>query len=149
MTDENGGPFFGNAYAFEYGKADLVRSGDEAAIVTCGTMTHLAVAAHDLLREQGHAVQVVNVACLSDLDEEALRNAADTGVVVTYEDHNVRTGLGSVVAEFLADNSLSPRFRRLGVSRYGGSGKPSELFAQQGLDAESVAAQVKDLIERG
>ena len=58
----------------------------------------------------------------------------------------METGLGASVAAVLIDNGLAPKMKRLGVQQYGGSGKPSDLYKQQGLDAESIAKTVLELI---
>lgn len=134
----SGRPAYADGYEFVYGRADWLRDGSDAAIVTCGTMVHRAVAAHDRLAERGIRVGVLNLSCPLAPDEAALRRAAATGLVVTYEDHNTRTGIGGVVAGFLMDNGLAPRFRRLGVTRPGASGKPDDLYRQQGLDTDSL-----------
>jgi len=146
ILTENGTPFFGNDYQFSYGKADVVRKGNQATIISMGNMLYYAIQAWDILKEKGYKVQVINVSCLSDLDEETLKQAAQTGAIVTYEDHNVNTGLGSLIANFLAENSLSPRFQKMGIKAYAGSGAPEELFKMQGLDVESLVKNVIKLI---
>ncbi len=140
----SGRPAFADGYEFAYGKADWLREGGDATIVACGTMVHRAVAAHEVLRGRGVRVGVLNLSCPLALDEDALRRAAATGLVVTCEDHNVRTGIGSVVAGFLMDKGLQPRFRRMGVTRPGGSGKPEDLYRQQGLDTGSLVRALEE-----
>ena len=140
----SGKPAFGDGYRFVYGKADWLRDGAEATIVTCGTMVHRAVAAQEVLLQRGFRVGVLNLSCPLAPDEGALRRAAATGLVVTYEDHNVRTGIGSVVAGFLLDKGLHPRFRRIGVTRLGGSGKPEDLYRQQALDTASLVRVLEE-----
>jgi len=147
ILSEEGEPFFAGDYQFEYGKADLIRDGEDGAIIASGGMVHRAVKAGEILRERGYRVKVINVSCLSKLDRSTLQKAAETGVVVTYEDHNIHTGLGSIIADFLAENSLNPRFRKLGVVKYSGSGKPDELFKLQGLDVETLVDTVARLIK--
>jgi len=148
VLTENGTLFFGDDYQFSYGKADIVREGNQATIISMGGMLSYAIQAWDILREKGYEVQVVNVSCLSDLDRETLKQAAQTGVIITYEDHNINTGLGSVVANFLAENSLSPRFQKMGIKAYSSSGTPEELFKMQGLDIESLVKNVIKLINQ-
>jgi len=147
ITREDGTPMFGDGYDFKYGKADLVREGDEAAIISTGTMVHRAVKAADVLAGKGIKVAVLNLSCLTDVDTEAIRRAAKTGVVVTYEDHNVRTGLGSIVANVLAEQGLAVKFRKMGISAYGGSGAPDKLFDEQGLSVESLVNTVESLVQ--
>jgi transketolase len=107
-------------------------------------MVHRAVAAHEVILGRGAQVGVLNLSCPLALDEPALRGAAETGLIVTYEDHNVRTGIGSVVAGFLMDKGLSPRFRRMGVARLGGSGNPEDLYRMQSLDVDSLVQVLEE-----
>jgi len=146
ILTENGRPFFGDGYQFCYGKADKVREGNQAAIISMGGMLGYAIEASEILKKKGYQVQVINVSCLTDLDKERLKEAAQTGVIVTYEDHNINTGLGSVVANFLAENSLNPRFQKMGAKAYAGSGAPVELFKMQGLDVDSLVKNVIKLV---
>ena len=147
ILDEEGEPFFAGDYEFVYGKADVVRDGNQAAIISMGSMLNRAIKAWEILKEKGYSIKVINIACLSDIDAKVIREAARTGVVITYEDHNVKTGLGSIIANFLAENSLSPRFRKLGLTGYASSGKPDDLFKMQGLDVESLVQAVVQAIQ--
>jgi transketolase len=144
ILNEEGNPLFGASYEFRYGHADRVRDGKDAAIITTGGMLYRAVQACQKLRENGVEVQVIHISCLSDLDGEAMLQAAKTGVIITYEDHHIQTGLGSLVANFLAGHSSRIRFRKLGVTQYGSSGKPDDLYLMQGLDVESLIQAVMD-----
>jgi len=146
LLDDKGTPLFGASYEFRYGHADLVREGKDAAILTTGGMVYRAIQACEKLRENGVEVQVFNISCLSDLDGEAILKAAETGVIITYEDHHIQTGLGSLVANFLAGQSSRIRFRKLGVTQYGSSGKPDDLYRMQGLDLEGLVQAVMDEI---
>jgi transketolase len=83
---------------------------------------------------------------LIPLDKEAILAAAKIGPIVTVEDHHVETGLGASVATVLIDHGLAPKMKRLGVHQYGGSGKPSDLYKLQGLDAESIARTMQELL---
>ena len=147
LLGEEGMPLFAGPYAFRYGKADLIRPGKDGTIIATGGMVCRAVEAWQKLREKGVAVQVLNISCLSDLDAEAILEAAKTGVIFTYEDHHAETGLGSLIANFLAERGLSVRFRKMGITRYGSSGKPDDLYRMQGLDADSLVQAVLEEIE--
>lgn len=149
ILSERGDPIFGEGYEFTYGKADLIREGDQATIISAGSFLYRAIQAWEILKERGYSVRVLNISCWSDLDSEAIKQAAETGIVVTYEDHNVRTGLGTIVGSFLMENSLFPRFRKLGIKRYAGSGLPDELLKIEGLDVDSLVNTVIELIEKG
>lgn len=142
VESESGEPFFGSDYDFEFGRADVVREGGEATIMAMGSVFYMALEAWKTLKDRGHHVRLVNVACPVDLDDEVLSAAAGTGLIVTYEDHNVRTGLGSSVANWLADNGQTCRLRKLGVEDYSSSGKAGALFDMAGLKPDALADAV-------
>lgn len=145
ITHEDGTVFYDADYIFTPGKADWLRHGSNATIITCGALTPACMAAWQLLKQEGKSVGVLNMASLIPLDKEAVLAAAGIGPIVTVEDHHVETGLGASVATVLLDHGLAPRMKRLGVHQYGGSGKPSDLYKQQGLDAESIAKTLLEL----
>ncbi len=146
ITRENGSIYYDADYVFTPGKADWLREGTDATIITYGALTPACIEAWKLLKQAGKSVGVLNMASLLPLDKDAVLAAAKRGPVVTVEDHHVETGLGVSVAAVLIDNGLAPKMKRLGVKQYGGSGKPSDLYKQQGLDAESIAKTVLELI---
>jgi transketolase len=148
ILSEDGSPYFGASYEFRYGKADLIRNGRVAAIITTGGIAFRAVHAWQKLKERGVEVQVLNISCLSNLDVEAVLKAAHTGTVITYEDHHVQTGLGSLVANVFAEHGLPIQFRKLGITQYGSSGKPDDLYKMQGLDVESLVQVVLEEIQK-
>ncbi len=147
-TEDGAAPLFGGGYKFVEGKADVVRRGDDAAIIAIGPMLHEAVKAHESLKKKGLGVRVVNMCSVVPIDRAAIVEAAKTGVVVTAEDHNVRTGLGTLVGTVLAEEGVACAFRKCGVGYYGASGSPADLFRANGLDAVSLAAAVEELKKR-
>jgi transketolase len=144
ILNEQGEPFFGNDYVFEYGKIDMLRAGQDAAIITCGSLAWRAVEAADRLKKEGLSVAVLHVACPKDIDRAAISTAASTGCIVTYEDHNVHTGLGSIIACVLAEERLSVSFSRLGVTEYGLSGPSDTVYIGAGLGVDDLIAAVKE-----
>ncbi|MEN8139899.1 MAG: transketolase [Thermodesulfobacteriota bacterium] len=143
---EDGTPFFGGDYVFTPGRGDWVRQGDKGTIITCGAVTPGVMAAQAKLADEGVDVGVLVMASVIPLDEAAILKAAAQGPILTVEDHHVDTGLGAMVATVLADNSVATPFKRCGVSRYGASGKPADLYADQGLDAAGICQAFKELI---
>ena len=81
-------------------------------------------------------------------DLEKIKEGFATGLVITYEDHHIETGLGARIAIFSAEHRLSARFLRFGVLNYGASGKPDELFRLQGLAPEQVAEKILQILEK-
>jgi len=147
LTNEAGEIFYGTEYDFRPGKGDWLRRGNRATIVTYGSVTPYVVEAWKLLQEDGISVGVINMASLMPLDTDILLEAAQIGPVLTVEDHHMDTGLGVSVATFLMEEGVNVKLRRLGVSSYGTSGKPAELYGQQGLDAKSVADAARSIID--
>jgi len=147
ITREDGTPFFDEQYVFQPGRADWLRRGSAATILTYGALTPACLRARELLLQEGIEVGVLNMASLLPLDRDAIAEAAGIGPVITVEDHHVETGLGASVALELVGLKGRVPFRRLGVSHFGASGKPADLYANQGLDPDSIAGQVRSLVE--
>jgi transketolase len=146
ILKEDGTPFYDAAYTFQAGKADWLRRGTEATIITYGALTPAVMDAWALLAGEGKSVGVLNMASLVPVDREAILEAAAIGPIVTVEDHHIDTGLGAMVALVLAESGKAVPFKRCGVKCYGGSGQPAELYAKQGLDSGSIATSVKEML---
>lgn len=144
----DGTVFYDGSVGFEPGRADVLRDGDDGAILAVGPIVRFAVEAHDLIAERtGKKVRVVNMASLRPYDAQAIRDAAGTGFVLTAEDHHPDTGLGGLVALELADAGIATRLQRAGIGEWPMSGKPNDIFAAFGLDAEGLAKRVIDALK--
>lgn len=140
---DGSGPFYDGSVGFEPGRADVLRDGDAGAILAIGPTVLHAVQAHDrIFAATGKRVRVLNMASLAPLDEGAVADAATTGRLWTVEDHHPDTGLGGAVALTLADRGIGARLQRIGIDRWGMSGKPSDIHAAYGIDAAGIAARV-------
>ncbi len=146
ITDEQGNPFFGKDYVFKPGKADVLRKGEAGTIITFGSVVPRVLTAWEKLRAEGQAVTVLNMASLRPLDEEAVVEAAKAGPILVVEDHVVETGLSALVAKTLAKHGVATKLAFRGVQKYGSSGKPDDLYREQGLDPESLVAAMKELL---
>ena len=138
---------FEDDYKFELGKGVTIAEGKDATIVATGLMVPYAVEARELLLKEGIDAGVINIHTIKPIDAELLTAAAEkTGAIVTAEEHNVIGGLGSAVAEVLAETCPVP-IKRVGTQDvFGKSGKPYELMELYGLTAENIAANVKAAI---
>jgi transketolase len=143
VKDENGRLFFGPDYEFEYGRVDQLRNGDRGAAFAMGPITGHALEACEILKKDGIRIQVYNVSSPLDLDPEVVKKAAQTGLIITAEDHNVHTGLGDIAGQIIADNGIKVKFKRLGVNQYGASADADALYRKAGLDAASLAQAVR------
>lgn len=136
VYDENDAPF-------TPGKANVLRRGTHAALIACGEMVYHTLAAAELLAAEGVSVSVYDMHTLRPLDEAAILEAAQTGFVVTVEEHDVHGGLGGAVAEVLAQQKPT-KMRILGLPNeklY--TGTSAEVFAHYGLTAEGIAQAVR------
>ncbi len=131
----------GNALSFTYGKGQWLRTGDQGVIITYGNMAHRAVKAADELKAEGIAVGVLNCSTPCDLDTDSILEAAKTGLLITYEDHNVKTGISGEVAKMICGTAC--KLQCLGVSHYGSSTSPENLYKEQGIDVEGLKNTVK------
>ena len=124
---------------FRLGKADVLRPGNDLAVIACGCMVQPALEAADELAAKGLAVRVVNMHTLKPLDRDAvLAAAAETRGIVTAEEHHLTGGLGGAVAELLAVEHPA-RMRMVGMpdefACVGPTGKVRERYGmgRQGI----------------
>ena len=132
---------------FEIGKAKLLREGKHVAIVALGSiMVNEALKAAELLAKEGIEASVVDALSVKPLDAElVLREARKCGAVVTAENHQASGGLGSAVAELLAETGAA-RLARIGVKdEFGEVGTQDYLQDRFGLRAADIAGAAKAL----
>jgi transketolase len=136
-------------HKFELGKAQTLRDGSDVTIIANGVLTHRALAAAQILSSSDISARVINMACVRPTDAEAIRDAsAETGAIVTCEEHTVFGGLGSAVAEVVVDECPVP-MKRIGVPGiFAPTGSANFLLDEFGMSPESIAASAKDLLRR-
>ena len=124
---------------FEIGKAIKLNDGDDVSIFATGHLVWEAIQAAKDLEEHGVSVDLINIATIKPLDKEAvIASASKTGRVIVAEEHLVAGGLGELIAGVLAAACPTPmRFVAIN-DQFGQSGKPAELMAAYGLDAEHI-----------
>lgn len=140
---------YGDDHSFAIGKGHILHDGSDVTIVACGVEVARALEAAQLLGADGISARVVNMATIKPIDRELLaRCAAETGAIVTAEDHNIHGGLGGAVAEALAQTRPCP-VEFVGVKDvFGASGEPEELADAFGLSAPHIARAAKAAILR-
>jgi transketolase len=129
---------------FEIGGSRTVREGDDVAIVAAGITVHEALTAADSLAQDGIEAQVIDLYSIKPLDEETIRSL--TMPIVTVEDHWPEGGIGEAVLSALAETDERPRLLQLAVRELPHSGKPAELLAAAGIDAEHIAEAARRLV---
>lgn len=134
---------------FEIGKAVTLKDGGDVTIIATGIMVTEALEARELLAEKGISARVVNVFTLKPIDTATItRCARETGAIVTAENHNIIGGLGSAVAEVLAENEPTPLERIGARDRFGEVGPVDYLKKAFGMTAEDIANKAKQAISR-
>ena len=134
-------------YRFEIGKGVTYREGKDVTIVATGYMVHLALEASDMLKEEGIDAGVINIHTVKPLDSALITEAARrSGALVTAEEHNIIGGLGSAVAEAVAQSCPVPVLRVGVEDAYGRSGQVPELLEIYGLTAKNIADKAKAAI---
>lgn len=130
------------------GMAARLHEGDDLTIIATGSEVRPSLDAADSLAADGIQARVVDMHTIDPLDrEEILAAARETGAILSVEEHNVTGGLGSAVAEVLAEAGAGIRFRRHGVpDEHVVIGPPAALYNRYRLDAPGVEAVVRELI---
>ena len=142
--EAEGVPLPDEPQVLEVGRAETLRRGHDVALLAFGRMVSAAMGAADLLAAEGIEARVVDMRWVKPLDASAVRKAAKTGLVVTIEGGVVAGGAGEAVLEELARQELSVRTLTLGIpDDFVPQGKANLLLRDLGLDAEGIAAAVK------
>jgi transketolase len=134
---------YGPDEEFEVGGSRTVREGDDIAIVGAGITVHEALKSADTLAQDGIEARVIDLYSIKPLDVETLRSIMCP--IVTAEDHWPEGGLGEAVLSALGDSDERPPVVRLAVHEMPHSGKPAELLAEAGIDADGIAAAARSL----
>ena len=146
ISNKSGETFFGENYDFSYGSADWVRNGNDGTIISYGHMIHKAVKASEILKkENSYDIGVLNISCPLKMDDEKIFKASETGTILVYEDHNIRTGLGTIIGSYIAENNLNCRFQKMGISKYGISGNPDHQYNYQEINVPHLVGEFINL----
>jgi len=139
---------FDSSYKFEFGKARLIQKGTDVTIISTGMMLVQATRAALMLKKDGISVEVMHMPCIKPIDEKAIINSAKTtGKIITIEEHSIIGGLGSAVAEVIAEKQPA-QLVRLGLrDTFAESGEPDELFEKYGISENHIYKNVKAILK--
>lgn len=134
---------------FEIGRAKVMRNGTDVTLFGCGQMTAMCLEAAETLASEGVSAEVVNVSTIKPIDSATITESVSrTGCCVTAEEHSIIGGLGSAVAEVLAEGRPAPMERVGTRDTFGESGKPDELMVKYGLTPATIAEAARKVISR-
>ncbi len=138
-----------STYKFELGKGVELKDGSDVTIIATGLLVADALEAKKMLEKDGISARVINIHTIKPIDREIIsKAAAETGAIVTCEEHNIIGGLGSAVAEVLCEECPVP-MERVGVrDKFGKSGVPAQLLKDYGLTADDIVAAAKKVINK-
>lgn len=131
---------------FQFGKAITFRDGRDLTVITHGLTMRASVDAVEALAAEGLDCRLIDMHTIKPLDREAILAAArETGGIFVVEEHNITGGLGSAVAEVLAEEGIAIPFRRHGIyDEFALIGPPAALYAHYRLDGPGIAHEIKE-----
>jgi transketolase len=139
---------YADDYQFQLGKAVRLADGDDVTIIANGTMVCRALEAAEALRERGIGCRVVSMPTVRPLDvDEIVSAAADTGAIVTVEEHSVRGGLGAAVAEVAVGCCPVP-MEIMGFAGFAPTGSAEWLLSNAGLTCAGIVDRTVKLLGR-
>ena len=136
---------------FRLGKSNLLQDGHDLTVIANGILVGPAWQAAQDLAKEGVSIRVLDMQAIKPFDDEAVLAAArETGGILTVEEHNIIGGVGSCVADVLADNGVATKFRRHGIrDEYVLVGPPLALYAHYGLDRPGIAKRIREVLGEG
>lgn len=133
----------------EIGKGNLLRDGNDAAIIACGIMVAKALQAAEKLAAEGILVAVADMHTIKPLDQElVIKLARQTGALLTVEEHSIIGGLGSAVCETVSEHYPVPVLRMGIADAFGQSGTPDDLLEHYGLTVDDIVRNIHKLLEK-
>lgn len=136
----------GDDYMFEFGKGVTLKNGNDLAIFATGGMVYIAKEVAEELASHGIDARVINIHTIKPIDKDIiLKSALETKGIFTLEDHNIIGGLGTAIAEVIAEAGIPRKVRRWGVKDvFGESGDPADLYKKHEMDKESLIRHVSN-----
>jgi transketolase len=134
-------------YHYEIGKGIKLKDGNDVTLIGTGSILRDILDAAKLLQKEGIQARVINIHTIKPIDREIIQKAADeTGKIITVEDHNVTGGLGSAVAEVIAEYGKGIIFRRIGLESFSnGYGTYAQVKQNNGIGIETICDDVRKL----
>ena len=135
-----------NNIPFQFGKASVIRDGSDLAIIACGEMVLAAKEAGEILAKEGVSARVIDMYCVKPMDREAVLWAAETGKIITVEEHVAIGGMGSMVSQLIAAEKPCRVINLTLPDQPVITGKSKEVFRYYGLDAEGIVKTAGNLL---
>ena len=139
---------YGEEYRFCVGRGYVVRDGGDITVISMGSVINEALQAAEKLEHDGIRVRVVNMPMVNPIDRALIAVATkETGHIITLEEHSIHGGLGSAVAEVLAENGSAVSFCRMGLDGCAkGCGNREAMREITGLAAKDVVEKAREMV---
>lgn len=139
--------YYSEEEEFEIGKGKVLKQGKDITIIAIGDLLHQSIEAAEILEKRGVSVELIDMHTLKPLDVELVKATLQkTGKIVTVEDHNYLNGLGSAVAEVIAEEGKGI-LRRVGLKdRFAESGEYYQLLKKYEMDAAYIIKMAEELL---
>lgn len=149
LEGRNEPELYDDGYVFKPGKGTVLRDGSDMTILSMGSIVNEALKAAEALSRAGVEIRVINMPTVLPIDRALIVSAAkETGRILTLEEHGIYGGLGSAVAEILAESGVSVHFQRMGLSGFAkGCGNRDEMREINGLAAKDIVKKVRELVD--
>lgn len=140
--------YYSEHIIFEPGKGYLVKEGSDFTIISMGSVIEEAFGAANRLAEEGVSIRIIDMPTVRPIDQNLIIDAArETRGIITLEEHSIYGGLGSAVAEVLAENGISTQFRRIGLCGCAvGCGSREAVRAANGLSKDHLIHAVREVM---
>ncbi len=139
---------YDDSFSYQIGKASIARKGKDGTFICVGITVKYAIqAAEAIEKKYGKQICVVDMHTIKPIDREIIKKAANTGVIVAAQDHNIFGGLGTQVAQVLAEEGWNCKFKIAGIpDKFVAMAHPSYLYHQFGYDAEGLEKTILSLM---
>jgi transketolase len=135
-------------YEFQLGRAVTLRAGTDLSLIAAGLVLPNVMQAADALHAKGIQARVLNMHTVKPIDKTAILHAArDTGAIISVEEHSIIGGLGSAIAEILAEAQLAVPFRRIGLRDiFSGIGTQEQLWEKYGMGSAQIGSAAEEIL---
>ena len=142
--------FYDEDFIFEIGKSYVLRDGSDVSILAYGSATSRAMEAAEKLEKKGISAEIIDVPTIKPFDSETLiKSVLKTGKLITVEDHNIYGGLASAASETISQNSISVKFKVLGIKDvFNESGEPKRLREKYGVSTDHIYCAAMEICGR-
>ena len=141
---------YDESYSFELGKASVLKQGDDGVFICAGvTVKYALKAAISIEKKIGKHIRVIDMHTIKPIDKQAIIDATKTGCIVAAHDHNIYGGLGTQVAQVIAENNLSCKSVNIGIpDKFVPMAHAPYLYRKFGYDSEGLEKNMLELLRK-